>query len=381
MRLRFVLVTLVAALGVVAAACEPPPPPPPPPAQPPALNVETYVAGRSIPWDLAFTPDGTLLFTERAAAEIRVVRPDRSVDELAGGAVDLVAVFEGGMMGLAVDPAFGANRRVYACFLSSLPGGGVLDVRVARFTVDAGYTTLANRADIVTGMPVNSTGSAGRHAGCRLRFGPDGYLWVGTGDAATGANPQSLASLGGKVLRVDTNGATAPGNASGGDPRVYTYGHRNVQGLAFRPGSGTPYSVEQGTGCDDEVNRLVAGGNYGWDPGPGYDESTPMTDLTKFPGAVRPAWASGCPTDATSGAAFLSGSQWGDWDGALVVAALKASKLHFMKLSEGGDAVVEDTVTLTDHGRLRSAVQGPDGALYVTTSNGGNDEILRVTRS
>ena len=374
MRPRLVLVAVVATLAVAAAACDPPPPPPP------SVAVETWVGGRSIPWDLAFAPDGTMLITERAVG-IEVVKPDRSVAVLAGSPADLVAVFEGGMMGLALDPAFSTNRRLYACFLSNAPGGGVLDVRVARFTVDAGYTTLSNRTDIVTGMPVNTTGQAGRHSGCRVRFGPGGNLFVGTGDAATGTNPQSFTSLGGKVLRVDTNGAPVAGNAGVTDPRIYTYGHRNVQGLAFRPGSGQAYSIEQGTGCDDEVNRLVAGGNYGWDPVPGYDESTPMTDFAKFPTAIGAVWSSGCPTVAASGGTFLSGPQWGDWDGALAVAALKASQLHIMKLDAGGGVVTGDTIVLTDHGRLRSAVQGPDGALYVTTSNGSNDEILRVTRS
>jgi len=373
-------------LAVVAAACDPPPPPPPdpPPPPPPATSVaETWVSGRAIPWDLVFAPDETLLFTERSGG-LRVVRPDRSVVALAGSPGDLVSSGEGGMMGLTLDPAFATNRRLYVCFLSNAPGGGVLDVRVARFTVDAGYTTVSNRADIVTGMPVNTAGQAGRHSGCRVRFGPDGALWVATGDAATGTNPQNLTSLGGKVLRVDTDGNPAAGNPSlggGADPRIYTYGHRNLQGLAFRPGSGTPYTVEHGTSCDDEVNRLTAGGNYGWDPVPGYDESKPMTDLAKFPGAVSAVWASGCPTIAPSGATFLTGAQWGDWDGALAVAVLKSSQLRVMRLSAAGDTVASQVVTLTDRGRLRSVVQGPDGALYVTTSNGSNDSILRVTRA
>ena len=113
-------------------------------------------------------------------------------------------------------------------------------------------------------MPV----STGRHSGCRPRFGPDGRLWIGTGDAAMPTVPQSPTSLGGKVLRVNTSGKGVPGNAPAPfDPRIYTYGHRNVQGIAFSPG-GKAYSIEHGTGRDDEVNRLFAGANYGWDPRP-----------------------------------------------------------------------------------------------------------------
>jgi glucose/arabinose dehydrogenase len=373
-----------------AAVPPPPPPPQPPPPPPPLVTASVHAGGLSIPWDLAFAPDGTLLFTERAGG-LRVL--DRgSARAVAGGSpADLVAQSEGGMMGLAIDPAFAANRRLYVCFLSSAGGG--LDVRVARFTIDAGYTALANRTDIVTGLPVSAT-QAGRHAGCRVRFGPDGFLWIGTGDGVTGTVPQNRSSLGGKVLRVNTDGAAAPGNSgsgpAGGDPRVYSYGHRNVQGVTFRPGTGATYAVEHGPGCDDELNRIVAGGNFGWDPlpavpgggnPPGYDESQPMTDQAKFPGAQAAVWSSGCPTIAPSGATFLTGSQWRDWDGALAVAVLKGAQLRIMKLDASGTSVVDQIVTLTDQGRLRTPVQGPDGALYVTTANGSDDRILRVTRT
>ena len=230
-------------------------------------------------------------------------------------------------------------------------------------------------------MPV-SEASPGRHSGCRPRFGPDGYLWVTAGDAATGTNPQDPQSLGGKVLRVDRDGNPAPGNmAPPFLPQIYTYGHRNPQGLAFRPSDGTPYEVEHGPDCDDEVNVLQAGGNYGWNPVPldgsaGYYELVPMTDLVEFPDAVPAAWSSGCPTIATSGAGFVTGSQWAGWDGALVVAALKGSQLRVLILDEAG-AVVAEGATLTDHGRLRVPVQGPDGDLYVATdANPGS--ILRL---
>ena len=382
-RLLLVLV-LLGAFGLLSACVPPPPDPPPPdPSPPPSpVAVETWVGGLSIPWDIAFAGT-TMLFTERGVG-IRVVKSDRSVATLTNSPADLVAANEGGMLGLAVDPAFGTNRRIYACFVSNLPGSGTYDVRVARFTVDTGFTTLSDRADIVTGMPVNTTGSAGRHSGCRLRFGPDGMLWIGTGDAAMGTKPQDLTSLGGKVLRVATDGtAPSPANpnlGAGTDARIYTYGHRNVQGLAFR-GSGTPYSVEHGTACDDELNRLVAGANYGWDPVPGYDEGRPMTDLGKFPTARSAVWSSGCPTIAPSGATFLSGAQWGDWNGRLAIAVLKNQQLRIVQLDGGGDAVLSTIETLTGYGRLRTPVQGPDGALYVTTANGSNDQILRVTRA
>jgi glucose/arabinose dehydrogenase len=283
-------------------------------------------------------------------------------------------------MSLDLAPDFATSRRVFVCFASTLGP----DVRIARLTLNAGYTAVTNRTDIVTGMPVNPVGELGRHSGCRLRFGPDRALWVGTGDAAVGTNPQSPVSLGGKVLRIDQNGAGVAGNAGFPfDPRIMSWGHRNVQGIAFR--GLQAFGVEHGTGCDDEVNRLVVG-NYGWDPvpqapgRPQYDESAPMTDLRKYPQAIRATWSSGCPTIAPSGATFVFGRQWGTWNGGLVMGVLKGQHLRMLQISADGTRTLAQSVSLTDHGRLRTPAVGPDGALYVTTGNGANiDEILRVT--
>jgi glucose/arabinose dehydrogenase len=360
--LVLVLVTIAG-----AAACVPPS----------SFDVTTVVSGLNRPWDVQFTPDGTMLFTQKSG-QINAHVNGNTV-QLADP-VDSIISGEGGMMGLAVDSQFASNRFIYTCFLSNV--SGALDVRVARWTVNAGYTALTNRVDIITGMPVNASGQTGRHSGCRPRFGPDGYLWVGTGDAATGTHPQNPQSLGGKVLRVTRDGAGAPGNPGGAFlPQIYTYGHRNVQGLAFRPFDGSAYSIEHGTGCDDEVNRLVAGGNYGWDPvpaggGPGYNEAVPMTDLVKFPNAVAAEWSSGCPTIAPSGGGFLDDEQWSAWNGSLAVAVLKDQRVMFLRIDLEGN-VVERNDRITDRGRLRSAVQGPDGDLYVT-QDANPGAILRI---
>jgi glucose/arabinose dehydrogenase len=344
---------------------------------PEVLEVTPVVNGLNRPWDIAFTPDETMLFTEKSG-EINAFVGGQ-MQELADPA-DSIVMGEGGMMGLAVDPDFTTNRLIYACFLSNVSGS--LDVRVARWRVNATYTGVTNRVDIVTGMPVNSSGQTGRHSGCRPRFGPDGLLWIGTGDAATGTNPQNPQSLGGKVLRVTRDGAGAPGNPGGAFlPQIYTYGHRNVQGIAFRPLSNAAYSIEHGTGCDDEVNVLVAGANYGWDPvpaggGPGYNEAVPMTDLNKFPNAIPAVWSSGCPTIAPSGGVFLDGSQWLGWQTGLAVAVLKGSRVMILTF-DGQGQVFQRHDRVTDQGRLRTAVLGPDGDLYVSqdTNPGG---ILRI---
>lgn len=282
---------------------------------------------------------------------------------------------------------FQTNRRIYACFDSSLGANG-LDVRVARFTVNAGYTGLSNRVDILTGIP-NVTGE---HSGCRIRFeplnpnDPRPVLWVGTGDARIPTAPQDPNVLAGKVLRILTDGAPAPGNPGGTlHPKIYNYGHRNIQGLAFRPSDGMAFEVEHGTICDDEVNRMVPGGNYGWNPigslGPTfYDEFTLMTDVYKYPDAITPTWASECPTVAPSGATFLVGPQWKAWDGMMAMTTLKEKTLFVLSISADGTTNYGLTPVLTGQGRLRVAVQGPDGNLYVATDADAGS-IIKITPS
>jgi glucose/arabinose dehydrogenase len=248
-----------------------------------------------------------------------------------------------------------------------------------RWTVDTGFTTLTNRTDIVTGAPVNAVGELGRHSGCRPRFDAQARLWVGTGDAAVGTVPQSPTSLGGKVLRINRDGTGVAGNPGGAlDPRIFSYGHRNVQGIAFRPSDGFGVTTEHGPDRADELNALVPG-NFGWNPVPGYNEGVPMTDLAEFPNAVRALWDTGPRTYALAGATFITGSQWHGWNGVLAIALLKDSKLLLLRLDQNGRPVGRGEA-INNRGRLRTPVQGPDGALYITTDNGGNnDVILKVT--
>ena len=341
---------------------------------PPNLVVSTPVSGLSIPWDLAFTPDGTMLFTQRAGV-LSSRLADGTVGTVDADFAEVLSTGENGLMGIVVDPDFASNRRFYTCQTHVGP-----EMQVIAWTIDAAYTIATRVADPLVGdMPTASS----RHGGCRLRFGPEGYLWIATGDAATGTVPQDLTSLGGKVLRVDpSTGAGAPTNPFA-PSRVYTYGHRNMQGLALRPGTSQMWSVEHGPAFDDEINLLVAGRNYGWDPVPGYNQGVPMTDLVKFPDAVEAQWSSGSTTLATSGGIFLEGAQWGVWEGRLAVATLKDSKLRLFEFTPEGDFVSQVVVSELDgaYGRLRTPMMGPDGALYVTTSNGsGQDRILRIIK-
>lgn len=353
-----------------------------PPPSPSGLKVTEVASGLVHPWDIGFLPGGRILLSQRPG-RLAVVSGGR-VQTLRADLGDVYAQGEGGLMGLALLPG---GREFVTC-QTHAEGGRPVDVRLVRWHL-AGDTAVRD-GDLLTGLPINPSG---RHSGCRPTVGPDGMLLVGTGDTATATVAQDKHSLGGKVLRIDPRtGAPPPDNpfATAADPReryLRSYGHRNVQGVAIRPGTGQVFTAEHGPDFDDEINLDRPGGNYGWDPSKGgtdttgYDESVPMTDLQRFPDAVRPLWTSGRITQAISGAAFVTGKQWGALNGTLAVVALKGQKLLLYTLSRDGrvTAVRLPTELNDAYGRLRGVRSGPDGALYVTTSNGDDDKLLRVT--
>ncbi len=347
----------------------------------PELSVKTLVSGLKHPWGIAFLPDETMLFGERDE-KLMVRLTDGTVRDLTADLSDRNLDHNNGLMGIVVDPDFTTNRRFYTCMSHT---GSVVQVIV--WELDATYTTATRVVDpLVDGIP-----SGRNHNGCRLRFGPDGYLWISTGDTEViGTTPQDLDSLGGKVLRVNAAGVPPADNPFSDSP-VYSYGHRNPQGLALRPGTRQMWVVEHGPDWDDEINLLASGANYGWEPVPtnemgepqaGYDDTRPMTDLLKFPSAVEARWSSGYPTIATSGAIFLEGERWGIWEGRLAVATLKNRSLHLFEFSEDGNVLSHVIPPELDHthDRLRTPMLGPDDALYISTSNGRDrDLILRLT--
>ncbi|MCW2740433.1 MAG: Soluble quinoprotein glucose/sorbosone dehydrogenase [Blastococcus sp.] len=360
--------------------------PVPPRSGAPALDVEVVVDGLDHPWDVARAPDGTLLLDERAGG-LTAVLPDGTTAEVDADFGDLFARGETGLMGLVLDPDFADDRRFYTC--QGVEEADGPEIQVIAWTIAEDWST-ASRVDdpLLGGIPVNA--DSGRHGGCRLRFDPSGQLLVGTGDNAVGRNPQDLTTLAGKVLRLDPRtGGPSAGNPfldsrDGTTRLILSYGHRNVQGIAVQPGTGHVYTAEQGTSRDDEVNRSVPGGNFGYDPegaGGDYDESVPMTDLD-LPGAVPAVWSSGDPTIATSGATFLSGSAWADYEGLLLVGVQKDTGVLALRPADDGTLAeqfrlpeLEDT-----YGRIRTPQGGEDGVLYVCTDNGGDaDQLLRVT--
>ncbi|MET1033277.1 MAG: PQQ-dependent sugar dehydrogenase [Candidatus Saccharimonadales bacterium] len=348
-----------------------------PSATTPALDTEVMLSGRQHIWEIAFIPSGEMLFTERGGT-LSVYTAATGKATAIPGITDVRAVGEGGLMGLAIDPQFTQNRFIYTCFNST-----AADIRIARFRLSEDLTSLQDRQDIVTGIPSNTTAlSPGRHSGCRIGFGPDSYLWAGTGDTAQGDAAIQPKNLGGKILRVARDGKPATGNIGGDyDPRIYSYGHRNVQGLAFfdtAKNGVAGLSAEHGPGIDDEINELKPG-NFGWAPSPvGYDEQVPMTDLTRFPDAVPAVWSSGSITQAPAGAIIIKGESWKGWNGALAVAFLKAEHLKILHLDNTNHAIREERILSSEYGRLRAIVQGPDGSLYLGTSNGNADRIIKI---
>ncbi|QUH00134.1 PQQ-dependent sugar dehydrogenase [Saccharopolyspora erythraea] len=383
---------LVVLAGCAGAGTPAPTAPAPPAQQAPRpvdareLRAEVVASGLQHGWEIGFLPDGSALVTQRPGR--LALFKGGQVQPVAADFGDVLVEFEGGLMGMLIHPRFAENRRFITC-QTHQAGGRAIDIRLITWRLaDDGASAQRVGEPLLTGLPINPNG---RHSGCRPALAADGALLVSTGDVARPATSQDRHGLGGKVLRMDIDtGAPLPDNpfASSPDPNerlLLTYGHRNPQGVAVRPG-GQVLISEHGPDRDDEINLLRPGGNYGWDPSRGgtedsYDEAVPMTDLRRFPDAVPAVWSSGRAREAPCGAEFLTGSQWGRFDGMLAVTTLRGSKLLLYAVNPDGSVRGTEVPAALDgtYGRLRAARQGPDGALYVTTSNGGDDKILRIT--
>jgi glucose/arabinose dehydrogenase len=345
----------------------------------PGLKLRTLVGGLEIPWDVQQVGSRRFLVTERSRPRLSlVVDGRRRTVDFPRRSVWVRG--ETGLMSIAVDPRFGRTHRFWTCQGGRTAGGGH-DVRVVAWRLRG--RPLRARRDGVVLKGIQAT--SGRHGGCRLLLVGNRMMYVGTGDAAVGTNPRNRRSLNGKVLRLDARtGRPWPTNpwadaANRKKRYVLTFGHRNVQGLARRR-DGTIWSVEHGTWRDDEVNRLRRGGDYGWHPVPGYNEQVPMTDHGLPGRQVGARWRSGEPTLATSGATWVHGRKWGRLRGTLAVAALKSNRLLFMKFSTAGELRwVRAPRATRQLGRLRSVTRTRANDLLVTTSNGSNDRVVRVS--
>jgi glucose/arabinose dehydrogenase len=307
-----------------------------------AVEVERSVIATDleVPWGLAFLPDGDALFTERDSG--RLLRMD------AGGNVEEVQTLptrgygEGGSLGLAVSPDYERDGYVYAYYTT------VEDNRVVRFRLGE------EPEPILTGIPFNSY-----HDGGRISFGPDGMLYVATGDAGDPSNSQDRSSLGGKILRLTPDGGVPEDNPFPDSP-VYSYGHRNVEGLAWDEG-GQLYASEFGRDAFDEVNRIEPGENYGWPEveGEGGEDLGYVDPITTWPTSEA----------SPSGAAILKNGAIPQWEGDLFVAALRGQRLWRLELGPDGGVTGREELLKDEVGRIRNVVQAPDGSLWVTTSN------------
>lgn len=335
------------------------------PPESPATLMEVIAEGLEVPWGLAFLPDGTAVVGERDSGRIlsiRIAEDGATAEPEELRTVEVDATGEGGLLGLAVSPEFEEDGTVFAYYTTEE------DNRIAALELESD----ADPEPILTGIP-----SAGSHNGGALDFGPDGYLWASTGDAGHADDARDEESLAGKILRIDADGDPAEDNPDPDSP-VYSMGHRNVEGLAWNE-TGELYATEFGADHADEVNRIEAGGDYGWPlyEGPGGD-----------PDRIDPvvAWE---PFEAScAGAVFVERT--------LITACLRGQRLWTIEFDENGEVSGEPQPALVgEFGRLRSIAMGPEGMLWVATSNldgrcdeaGGciadeaDDRILRLSTS
>ena len=320
------------------------------------LVTEVLVRGLEAPWALDFVPDGRLFISERPG-RIRVVehgqlRPEPWL------ALEVAATGEAGLLGIAVDPQFLQNRFVYAAY-SYRVGAFSLRNRLVRLREDPNTAR-----GVLDKILIDDVAGASNHDGGRVKFGPDGKLYWTVGDAQTTRYAQNLKSLNGKILRLNPDGS-APTDNPFPNSLVYSYGHRNPQGLAWQPTSGRLYATEHGPSgfqgcCRDEVNWIEPGNNYGWPEIRGDDSKEGMVSPVRQSG-TNETWA---PT----GAAFVSA---GPWTGSLLFAGLRGQTLYRLILDPKDPRKAQsfERYLARQFGRLRDIVEGPDKMLYLLNSN------------
>ena len=337
------------------------------------FKVETVVGGLEVPWSIVWAPDGRMIFTERAG-RVRVFEKGTLRQKPLFVVADVEPSGESGLMSVALHPQFATNRFIYLSYAYS---SGGTQVRVVRFRETP--EGLVDRKVIIENIP-----AAQFHAGCRIRFGPDGKLYVTTGDATRRELAQRLDSLAGKTLRLNDDGTVPQDNPFAGQkdarPEIWSVGHRNAQGLDFQPGSNLMFQTEHGPSNfdgppgGDEVNIVEKGKNYGW----------PTIHHKQTGEGLEPPLLEYTPACAPASGAFYRGSALPQFKGNFFFGCLRGERLIRVVLD--GRRVVSQEDLMKDYGRIRDVAEGPDGFLYFSTSNkdgrgraaSDDDRILRI---
>ncbi len=339
------------------------------------FSFETIKSGLDTPWDINWGPDGSIWFTERRGMVFRLHPATGKVSPV--GRIDVTEVSESGLMGMVFHPDFTTNPYVYLVY--SYEENDELLNRLVRMRYNG--SALVSEQILLDGIP-----GAGNHNGSRLVVGPDRMLYMTTGDAQDKSLAQERTSLAGKVLRLTLNGEVPADNPFG--TAVYSYGHRNPQGIVFHPSNRALYITEHGPADNDEVNRIVKGGNYGWPKVRGFCDGDAWgeKEFCSKHKIIEPmaAWT---PTVAPSGADIYSGDLIPGWRGSLLFTTLRGQALFRLQFSPDGNRVVRQEVHFKGKfGRLRDVLVGPQGELYLATSNQDgrgsptpqDDRILRL---
>ena len=327
------------------------------------LNVDVMVDGLNNPWEIVFGPDGDIYFTERDG---RIWKIEEFGEAKVIETFTKSGSYEGGTLGLALHPEFEKNKKIYV-YQTNLEME-FFQNKVFSFTVDDDMLT--DRQIIIDDIP-----GALWHDGGRIAFGPDGKLYITTGDAVNPGWSQDLSSLAGKILRINPDGTIPDDNPFDSSP-IFSYGHRNPQGIAWS-NDGLLVSSEHGPSGEmgyghDEINVIVKGKNYGWPKVVG-DSS----DVT----LVNPIIHSGEQTWAPSGMVYFDSNKIPSLDGKFLVGALRGQHLMVVDVAEDGSLISAEKLFEGDFGRIRTAQTGPDGVLYLLTANGDNDKIIRISES
>ena len=328
-------------------------------------ELETVAEDLNVPWEVAFTDDGDIFFTERPG-NLRLIRDGELVKEpLLSLPAPFISEGEGGLLGLAADPDYESNHYLYV--YHSYEANGGIQNRVLRLIVDGEKAKIDK---VILDGIVGDT----NHNGGRLKIGPDGLLYITAGDRYEPDLAQEKTSMGGKIFRIHLDGTIPDDNPFENSP-VYSYGHRNPQGLAWHPKTGQLYSSEHGQTAHDEINLIQKGKNYGWPMIEGDETEDDM---------ISPILHSGEDTWAPSGMTFVTE---GEWKNQLLVANLRGNQILRLELSEDGNEVIKtDALYKGEYGRIRTVAEAPDGSIYFLTNNhdgrgapnDGDDKIIRL---